>query len=51
MLYLNLKKSKSGHPRMQNPIMLFLIAPPGNPYILSRKWRYINFSIWRKNEK
>jgi hypothetical protein len=51
MYYLNLKKSKSGHPKMQNPIMLYLkakgirIAPPGNSYKIIRKLNYIKLSV------
>ena len=46
MFYLNLKKSKSGHQKMQNPIMLCLkargirIAPPGNSYKLYKNKEY-----------
>ena len=51
MFYLNLKKSKSGHQKMQNPIMLCLkargirIAPPGNSYKLYKNKEYIKFSV------
>ncbi len=60
MFYLNSKRSKSGHPKMQNPIMLCLkakgirTAPPGNSYILYKKYGYLNFSGRKKkwqNEK
>jgi len=53
MFYLSLKenKSKSGHPKMRTPIMLYLkakgihTAPPGNSYNLLRYSNYIKFSV------
>jgi len=54
MFCLNLKSSKSGHPKMQTPIMLYLkakgihTASPGNFYNLLNINEYINLSIRRK---
>lgn len=53
MFYWNLRKNncKSGHPKMQNPIMLCLkvkdihTASPGNSYKKVNNKKYINFSI------
>ena len=52
MFCLNLKNkiSKSGHPKMQNPIMLFLVAPPGNSYYSFSHLNYIKFSVSGKKE-
>ena len=47
--HINGKNSKSGHQKMQNPIMLCLkakgihTASTGNSYILYRKGGYLNF--------
>lgn len=55
MFYWNLKKSKSGHPKMQNPIMLCLkakgihTAPPGNPYNFIRDLNYLKLSNSKKH--
>ncbi len=57
MFYLNLKSSKSGHPKMQNPIMLCLkargihTASPGNSYVLHKNYGYLNFSGRKKDKK
>ena len=54
MFSLNLKNSKSGHPKMQDPITLYLkakgihTAPPGNSYNLLSKEDYINLLVWKK---
>ena len=54
MFYLNLKRSKSGHQKMQIPIMLSLkaksihTAPPGNSYNKHKKLRYLNFVVEKK---
>ena len=51
MFYLNLKKSKSGHPKMQNPITLYLkakgirTASPGNPYKRLMNLNDLNVSV------
>lgn len=51
------KMSKSGHPKMQNPIMLWLnaksiqIAPPGNSYVLCNDLSYIKLSDEKNGEK
>ena len=48
---LQMKESKSGHPRMQTPIMLCFkargihTAPPGNSYNLKSMLIYINFVV------
>ena len=56
MFYLNLKESKSGHPKMQNPIMLYFkakgvhTAPPGNSYNFYRQLEYKKVSVGLKWE-
>jgi hypothetical protein len=51
MFCLNLKNSKSGHPKMQTPIMLCFkargihTASPGNSYCLLRYVNYIKLSL------
>ena len=48
------KRCKSGHPKMQIPIMLYLkakgihTAPPGNSYINLINTNYINLSFINK---
>jgi len=51
MFYLNLKRSKGGHPKMQIPIMLCFkaigihTAPLGNPYNSTKCLNYLKLSI------
>ena len=55
MYYLNLKNSKSGHPRMLTPIMLCFkakgihTAPPGSSYKIKKDNAYKNFSEGGQN--
>jgi len=52
----DIKRSKSGHPKMQPPIMLCLkakgvhTAPPGNPYNLIKCLNYIKLSVKKMNK-